>query len=188
MSIRNPKQALYEQFAIVAKALGHPQRLELIEHLAQGPRSVERCWRRSSACRSPTSSQHLQTTAPRGPGDGGARGKFVNYRLADDSVLSLLCVGRGRLPSATSPRSTASSAAISKLATTWSRLHARSCAERMRDGLVTVIDVRRGRVRARPVPGRDQRSARAIWKRGSPKSTRTGDRGLLPRALVRDVL
>ncbi|TGV54929.1 ArsR family transcriptional regulator, partial [Mesorhizobium sp. M2D.F.Ca.ET.160.01.1.1] len=41
MSIRNPKQALYKQFAIVAKALGHPLRLEMIEHLAQGARSVE---------------------------------------------------------------------------------------------------------------------------------------------------
>ena len=41
MSIRNPKQLLYEQFAVVAKALGNPQRLELIEHLAQGPRSVD---------------------------------------------------------------------------------------------------------------------------------------------------
>ena len=41
MSISNPKQALYEQFAQVAKAFGNPQRLELVEHLAQGPRSVE---------------------------------------------------------------------------------------------------------------------------------------------------
>ena len=41
MSISNPKLALYEQFAQVAKAFGNPQRLDLVEHLAQGPRSVE---------------------------------------------------------------------------------------------------------------------------------------------------
>jgi hypothetical protein len=38
-SIRNPKQALYDQFAAVAKVLGNPQRLELIMQLAQGLRT-----------------------------------------------------------------------------------------------------------------------------------------------------
>jgi ArsR family transcriptional regulator len=41
MSSTNAKRALYAQFAAVAKALGHEHRLELIELVAQGERSVE---------------------------------------------------------------------------------------------------------------------------------------------------
>ena len=88
MSIRNPKQALYEQFAIVAKALGHPQRLELIEHLAQGPRSVEAL---ATKLGLPIAniSQHLQNLRRAGLVTAERDGKFVNYRLADETVLSL---------------------------------------------------------------------------------------------------
>jgi ArsR family transcriptional regulator len=41
MSNRSPKRALYESFALVAKALAHGHRLELIEHVGQGERPVE---------------------------------------------------------------------------------------------------------------------------------------------------
>src|SRR5690349_8281534 len=88
MSIRKPKQALYEQFAIVAKALGNPQRLELIEHLAQGARSVDLL---ATKVGLPIAnvSQHLQTLRRAGLVQAEREGKFVNYRLTDDTVLSL---------------------------------------------------------------------------------------------------
>jgi hypothetical protein len=35
------KTALYEQLARIGKALGHPCRLELVDLLSQGPRTVE---------------------------------------------------------------------------------------------------------------------------------------------------
>lgn len=41
MPKRSPKAALYDAFAIVAKALGHGHRLDLLEHVGQGERSVE---------------------------------------------------------------------------------------------------------------------------------------------------
>ncbi|MFY9684204.1 MAG: metalloregulator ArsR/SmtB family transcription factor [Pseudolabrys sp.] len=41
MSRQGPKQALFVQFAKVAKTLGHAHRLELLEQLSQGERSVE---------------------------------------------------------------------------------------------------------------------------------------------------
>ena len=41
MSTLGPKQALFAQFAAIAKTLGHAHRLELLEQLAQGERSVE---------------------------------------------------------------------------------------------------------------------------------------------------
>ena len=41
MTTLNPKTELYEQLAKVAKALSHSVRLELLEHLGQGERSVD---------------------------------------------------------------------------------------------------------------------------------------------------
>jgi DNA-binding transcriptional ArsR family regulator len=41
MSTPGPKQALFAQFAAIAKTLAHGHRLELLEQLAQGERSVE---------------------------------------------------------------------------------------------------------------------------------------------------
>ena len=38
---KEPKQALFEQLAVMARALGSAARLELIDFLAQGQRSVE---------------------------------------------------------------------------------------------------------------------------------------------------
>ncbi|TPI45994.1 metalloregulator ArsR/SmtB family transcription factor [Mesorhizobium sp. B2-9-1] len=94
MSIRNPKQALYEQFSIVAKALGHPLRLEMIEHLAQGGRSVEALAAKLSQ---PVAniSQHLQALRRAGIVSAERDGKFVHYSLADDSVLSAFAAVRG---------------------------------------------------------------------------------------------
>ncbi|ODT07330.1 MAG: ArsR family transcriptional regulator [Mesorhizobium sp. SCN 65-20] len=87
MSIRNPKQALFEQFAAVAKGLGNPQRLELIEQLAQGPRTVEALAAKLSL---PVAnvSQHLQAMRRAGLVTSERDGKFVRYQLADASVLA----------------------------------------------------------------------------------------------------
>ena len=41
MSDRSRKDALFAEFAAVGKVLGNPKRLELLDLLAQGPRSVE---------------------------------------------------------------------------------------------------------------------------------------------------
>ncbi|TPJ74990.1 metalloregulator ArsR/SmtB family transcription factor [Mesorhizobium sp. B2-7-1] len=94
MSIRNPKQALYEQFAIVAKAFGHPLRLEMIEHLAQGARSVEAL---AAKLGQPVAniSQHLQALRRAGIVSAERDGKFVHYSLADASVLSAVAAVRG---------------------------------------------------------------------------------------------
>ncbi|TIO14130.1 MAG: winged helix-turn-helix transcriptional regulator, partial [Mesorhizobium sp.] len=94
MSIRNPKLALYEQFAIVAKALGNPLRLELIEHLAQGSRSVEAL---AAKLGQPIAniSQHLQALRRAGIVSAERDGKYVRYSLSDASVLSAFAAVRG---------------------------------------------------------------------------------------------
>jgi ArsR family transcriptional regulator len=85
----NPKRAMYGAFAAVAKAIGHEHRLELLELVAQGERSVERlaeCTGLSVA----NVSQHLQHLRRTGLITSRRQAKFVLYRLADDAVLTLL--------------------------------------------------------------------------------------------------
>lgn len=89
MSSANPKQALFIQFASVAKALAHEHRLELIEHLGQGERSVERLAGLSGISIA-NASQHLQQMRRAGLLASRRDGKRVLYRLADDAVVALL--------------------------------------------------------------------------------------------------
>ena len=89
MSSESPKQALFAQFAAVAKAVAHPHRLELLEQLAQGERSVEVLADRTRVSIA-NASQHLQRMRRAGLLAARREGKFVFYRLADDAVLELL--------------------------------------------------------------------------------------------------
>src|SRR5262245_52472122 len=89
MSIANPKRALFAQFAAVAKALAHPRRLELIEQLAQGERSVDVLADRTRLSIA-NASQHLQQMRRAGLVAARREGKYVFYRLADDAILTLL--------------------------------------------------------------------------------------------------
>lgn len=84
-----PKQALYGEFALVARALGSPHRLEMLEHLAQGERGVEALAERVGLTVA-NASQHLQQLRRAGLVASRRDGKFVLYRLADDSVLNLM--------------------------------------------------------------------------------------------------
>src|SRR5437899_9725035 len=89
MSSESPKQALFGQFAAVAKAVAHPHRLELLEQLAQGERSVEVLADRIRMSVT-NASQHLQHMRRAGLVAARRSGKFVFYRLAGDSVLDLV--------------------------------------------------------------------------------------------------
>src|SRR3990172_295239 len=89
MSSESPKQALFVQFAAVAKAVAHPHRLELLEQLAQGERSVEVLADRTRISVA-NASQHLQHMRRAGLLAARREGKFVFYQLADDAVLDLL--------------------------------------------------------------------------------------------------
>ncbi len=90
MSRESPKQALFAQFAAVAKAVAHPHRLELLEQLAQGERSVEVLADRVRISIA-NASQHLQHMRRAGLVAATREGKFVFYRLVEDAaVLELL--------------------------------------------------------------------------------------------------
>ncbi len=93
MSTRSPKLALFAEFAVVAKALAHAHRLDLLEQVAQGERSVEVLAERTGLSVA-NASQHLQHMRRAGLVTNRRDGKFVYYRIADDAVLDLLAVLR----------------------------------------------------------------------------------------------
>lgn len=94
MSTRSPKLALYESFALVAQALAHAHRLELLEHVAQGERSVETI-ADASGLSVANASQHLLRLRRAGLVVSRRDGKHVLYRLSGGAVLDLLAALRG---------------------------------------------------------------------------------------------
>lgn len=82
------KDRLYEQFARIGKALASPHRLELLELLAQGERTVDALATESGLSLA-NASQHLQTLRQAGLVETRKAGLHVHYRLADDSVFAL---------------------------------------------------------------------------------------------------
>lgn len=84
-----PKKRLYEQLARVAKALAQPGRLELLEALGQGERSVEGLATASGMSVANTS-HHLQTLRDGGLVSSRRDGLQVIYRLSDPAIPKLL--------------------------------------------------------------------------------------------------
>jgi len=82
------KSRLYGQFAVIGKALASPARLELLELLAQGPRTVEALANESDLSVA-NASQHLQTLRQAGLVENKKEGLFVEYRLAGPDVFEL---------------------------------------------------------------------------------------------------
>jgi rhodanese-related sulfurtransferase/DNA-binding transcriptional ArsR family regulator len=89
MSKQTPKEVLFGQFAAVAKCLSHAHRLELLEQLAQGERSVE-ILAQKVGLSTANASQHLRHMLRVGIVTTARQGKFVIYKLADPAVLALL--------------------------------------------------------------------------------------------------
>lgn len=88
MGDRAFKQRLYTQFARLGKALASPARLELLDLLAQGERSVEELAREVGLTLANTSA-HLQVLARAQLVSPRKAGLRVHYRLADPSVYRL---------------------------------------------------------------------------------------------------
>lgn len=88
MGDRAGKDALYAEFAAVGKALGNPRRLELLDLLAQGPRSVEELAASADLGMS-TCSAHLQSLREAGLVLPRREGKRIYYSLTGDDVAGL---------------------------------------------------------------------------------------------------
>ena len=90
MSSLGPKQQVFAGLAEIAQALGHAYRLELLEHLGQGERSVEDLATRAGITLA-NSSRHLQLLRRAALVEGRREGKRVFYRLSgEDAVVALL--------------------------------------------------------------------------------------------------
>jgi rhodanese-related sulfurtransferase len=88
MSSRQSKDALFEAVAVMGKAFASPRRLELIDLLAQGPRSVEEL-ARASGQSTANASQHLQVLHSSGVVTREREGTRVNYALAGPDIVRL---------------------------------------------------------------------------------------------------
>ncbi len=85
---RSFKNQLYEQFARLGKALAHGRRLELLDLLAQGERSVEEL-AQETAMSVASASQHLQVLRAARLVEARREGLYALYRLADERVFRL---------------------------------------------------------------------------------------------------
>ena len=87
--MKNPnrafKDAIYDQFARIGKAVSSPRRLELFDLLCQGPRTVE-VLANESGLTVANASQHLQVLRAARLVEAEKEGLFVKYRLADQAV------------------------------------------------------------------------------------------------------
>src|SRR2546421_1059491 len=88
MGSERQKQALFDAIAVMGKAFASPRRLELVDLLAQAPRTVDELARASGQSTANTS-QHLQALYAAGLVTRTREGTSVRYALAGDEVLSL---------------------------------------------------------------------------------------------------
>jgi rhodanese-related sulfurtransferase len=87
--MKNPnrvyKDAIYEQFARIGKAVASPRRLELLDLLCQGAKTVETLAHEAGLTLA-NASQHLQVLRAARLVDAERSGSYVTYRLADQMV------------------------------------------------------------------------------------------------------
>jgi rhodanese-related sulfurtransferase/DNA-binding HxlR family transcriptional regulator len=85
---RSRKDALFEAIAVMGKALASPRRLELLEVLAQAPRTVDELAQATGQSTANTS-QHLQALHAAGLVTRHREGTRVRYALAGDEALNV---------------------------------------------------------------------------------------------------
>jgi rhodanese-related sulfurtransferase len=138
MSAGDEKAALFEAIAGMGKAFASPRRLELLDLLAQAPRTVDglaRASRQSTA----NASQHLQALHAAGIVTRAREGTSVRYALAGDEVLSLWLALRD---AAVAQLGEAERAARAYLGEDVDAIGRDELIARMRKGDVVLIDVR----------------------------------------------
>jgi rhodanese-related sulfurtransferase/DNA-binding transcriptional ArsR family regulator len=146
------KAAVYEQIARIGQAAASPNRLELLDLLSQGPRTVEALAHETGQSAA-TTSHHLQVLRRARLVDAEKAGLYVTYRLADprvgEFVLELRRLAESRLAEIqhVTRQYLDQRGALEPVDNT-------ELARRVRAGEVTVIDVRpREEYLAAHIPG-----------------------------------
>jgi rhodanese-related sulfurtransferase len=86
---REFKDAIYEQFARIGKAISSPRRLELLDLICQGERTVE-VLAREAGMSIANASQHLQALREARLVEAEKSGLYVTYRLSDEDVCAFV--------------------------------------------------------------------------------------------------
>jgi rhodanese-related sulfurtransferase/DNA-binding transcriptional ArsR family regulator len=142
--MKNPKRVfkdqVYEQLGRIGKAVASPQRLELLDLLSQGPRTVENVAQEAHLTVANTS-RHLQILRAARLIDAEKDGVFVRYRVADEAVAdffrSLRVLAASRLAELDQM-----TRHFFKNRDTLEPVDRKTLLTRARKGLVTVLDVR----------------------------------------------
>jgi rhodanese-related sulfurtransferase len=138
MASRVAKQSLFEAIAVMGKAFASPRRLELLDLLAQAPRSVEELARASEQSTANTS-QHLQALHAAGLLTRTREGTRVVYAFAGEDALRLWLSLRDASVARLGEVERAARDYLGEDVETIGRAELR---ERLRKGDVVVVDVR----------------------------------------------
>ncbi|MBA3426626.1 MAG: metalloregulator ArsR/SmtB family transcription factor [Rubrobacter sp.] len=149
---REFKERLFEQFARVGKALASPKRLEIVDLLAQGERTVEDI-AKETAMSVASASQHLQALKGARMVESRREGLYAHYRLAGEDVFRTWQAVRALAESHL--------AEVDRVVETYlenrdtlEAVDAMELMERLSDGSVVVLDVRpEEEYRAGHIPG-----------------------------------
>lgn len=140
MSTLTFKQDVFTQLARIGKALGHANRLELLEFVAQGPRSVDELAGLTSLSVA-NASKHLQELRQAGLVQAHKEGLRVYYEIAGGDVVALVAM----LRQVAEARLAEVDQLLRSYITARDELEpvpADQLLQRAEDGLVTVLDVR----------------------------------------------
>jgi rhodanese-related sulfurtransferase len=149
---REFKDRLFGQFARIGKALSSPRRLEIVDLLAQGERTVEEIANETSMSVA-SASQHLQALKAARMVEVRREGLYMHYRLADEDVFRTWQAARALAES----RLTEVDGVVEsylKDRDALDALDADELMERLIEGSVVLLDVRPEReYRAGHIPG-----------------------------------
>lgn len=149
---RRFKDSVYEQLARMGKATSAPKRLELLDLLCQGPRTVE-VLAREAAVTVANASQHLQVLRAARLVEAEKRGLFVEYRVANEQVCDFFLSLRSLAESRLAEVEQVTRAYFSERGG-MEPVASEELLRRVRNGEVTVLDVRPSEeYRAGHIPG-----------------------------------
>jgi ArsR family transcriptional regulator len=141
MSSTGPKQQVFAGLAQIAHALAHAHRLELLEHLGQGERSVEDLAARAGLTLA-NASRHLQLLRRAALVEGRRDGKRVYYRLAGDEVVVGLLAALSRVGERNSAEIARVMASYFRTRDEFEPVSRQELLDRLRCGSAAVLDVR----------------------------------------------
>ena len=137
---RRFKDSIYEQFARLGKAVSAPKRLELLDLLCQGPRTVE-ALAAQAATSVANASQHLQVLRAARLVEAERKGLYVEYRLADEQVSRFFHSLRGLAQTRLAEVEQVTRAYLEERGA-MEAVQGTELLRRVRAGEVTVLDVR----------------------------------------------